>query len=44
MPEQSFDLVILGGGSGGYGFTGKGPTGVAVRALLRLAEDFSAAV
>jgi leucyl aminopeptidase len=30
--------------AGGYGFTGKGPTGVAVRALLRLAEDFSAAV
>ncbi|MDQ1582158.1 MAG: leucyl aminopeptidase [Microbacteriaceae bacterium] len=24
-----------------YGFTGKGPTGVTVRALLRLAEDFS---
>lgn len=28
-------------GSGGYGFTGKGATGVAVRALLRLAEDIS---
>jgi leucyl aminopeptidase len=25
----------------GFGFTGKGPTGVAVRALLRLAEDIS---
>lgn len=28
-------------GAGGYGFTGKGATGVAVRALLRLAEDIS---
>jgi leucyl aminopeptidase len=28
---------------GGYGFTGKGPTGVTVRALLALAEEFSAA-
>jgi leucyl aminopeptidase len=26
---------------GGYGFTGKGPTGVTVRLLLRLAEEFS---
>jgi leucyl aminopeptidase len=30
-------------GAGGYGFTGKGATGVAVRALLRLAEDISLA-
>jgi leucyl aminopeptidase len=28
---------------GGFGFTGKGPTGVTVRALLELAEDFSRA-
>jgi len=28
---------------GGYGFTGKGPTGITVRALLALAEDFSRA-
>lgn len=28
---------------GGFGFTGKGPTGVTVRALLALAEDFSRA-
>jgi len=28
---------------GGYGFVGKGPTGVTVRALLALAEEFSAA-
>ena len=26
---------------GGYGFTGKGPTGVTVRALVALAEEFS---
>jgi len=29
--------------AGGYGFTGKGPTGVAVRTLIALAEDFSRA-
>jgi len=29
--------------AGGYGFTGKGATGVTVRALLRLAEDISLA-
>jgi leucyl aminopeptidase len=28
---------------GGFGFVGKGPTGVAVRALVALAEEFSAA-
>jgi leucyl aminopeptidase len=28
---------------GGYGFVGKGPTGVTVRALVALAEEFSAA-
>ncbi len=27
--------------AGGYGFTGKGPTGVAVRALFELADEFS---
>jgi len=26
---------------GGWGFTNAGPTGISVRALLRLAEDFS---
>jgi leucyl aminopeptidase len=30
-------------GGGGFGFTGKGATGVTVRALLSLAEEFSAA-
>lgn len=30
-------------GAGGWGFTGKGPTGVAVRALIELAEEFSVA-
>jgi leucyl aminopeptidase len=37
-------LDIAGPGTNGespYGFTGTGPTGVAVRTLLRLAEDFS---
>jgi leucyl aminopeptidase len=29
--------------AGGYGFTGKGATGVAVRTLIALAEDFSRA-
>lgn len=28
-------------GAAGWGFTGKGPTGVTVRALIALAEDFS---
>lgn len=31
-------------GAAGWGFTGKGPTGVAVRALIELAEDLSRAV
>jgi leucyl aminopeptidase len=37
-------LDIAGPGTNGespYGFTGTGPTGVAVRTLLRMAEDFS---
>ena len=37
-------LDIAGGannGAAGWGFTPKGPTGVAVRALIQLAEDFS---
>ncbi|PWC08062.1 leucyl aminopeptidase [Mycetocola zhujimingii] len=37
-------LDIAGSGTNGesaYGFTGTGPTGVAVRSLLRMAEDFS---
>ncbi|GGE87976.1 leucyl aminopeptidase [Mycetocola zhadangensis] len=37
-------LDIAGPGTNGespYGFTGTGPTGVAVRTLLRVAEDFS---
>lgn len=29
--------------AGGYGYTGKGPTGVTVRTLVALAEDFSVA-
>ena len=28
-------------GGNGWGFVGKGPTGVAVRALLQLAEEYS---
>jgi leucyl aminopeptidase len=31
-------------GAAGWGFTGKGPTGVTVRALIELAEDFGRAV
>ena len=37
-------LDIAGGANNaaaGWGYTGKGPTGVAVRALIQLAEDFS---
>jgi leucyl aminopeptidase len=30
-------------GGSGWGFTGKGPTGVSVRALVELAEEFSRA-
>jgi leucyl aminopeptidase len=45
IPWAHLDIAgAANNGTGGYGFTGKGPTGVAVRALLRLAEDFSAAV
>jgi leucyl aminopeptidase len=45
IPWAHLDIAgAANNGAGGYGFTGKGPTGVAVRALLRLAEDFSAAV
>ncbi|MFC0678107.1 leucyl aminopeptidase [Lysobacter korlensis] len=45
IPWAHLDIAGAANNSaGGYGFTGKGPTGVAVRALLRLAEDFSAAV
>ena len=28
-------------GGGGYGYTPKGPTGVTVRTLIALAEEFS---
>jgi leucyl aminopeptidase len=28
-------------GAAGWGFTGKGPTGVSVRALIELAEEYS---
>jgi leucyl aminopeptidase len=42
IPWAHLDIAGPAKGAGGpYGFTGKGPTGVAVRALLRLAEDFS---
>jgi leucyl aminopeptidase len=30
-------------GGGGYGYTPKGPTGIAVRTLIALAEEFSRA-
>lgn len=41
IPWAHLDIAGPAKGAGGpYGFTGKGPTGVAVRALLRLAEDF----
>jgi leucyl aminopeptidase len=45
IPWAHLDIAgAANNAAGGYGFTGKGPTGVAVRALLCLAEDFSASV
>jgi leucyl aminopeptidase len=44
IPWVHLDIAgTANNGGSPYGFTGKGPTGVAVRALLALAEDFSAA-
>jgi leucyl aminopeptidase len=44
IPWAHLDIAGTANNAGApYGFTGKGPTGVAVRALLALAEDFSAA-
>ncbi len=42
IPWAHLDIAGPAQNSGsGWGFTGVGPTGVSVRALLRLAEDFS---
>lgn len=42
IPWAHLDIAGPAKGPGSpYGFTGKGPTGVSVRALLSLAEDFS---
>ncbi|MET4780128.1 leucyl aminopeptidase [Glaciihabitans sp. UYNi722] len=42
IPWAHIDIAGSANNSGaGYGFTGTGPTGVAVRALLALAEDIS---
>ncbi|MEO7123667.1 MAG: leucyl aminopeptidase [Lacisediminihabitans sp.] len=44
IPWAHLDIAGPANNSGGgYGFTGKGASGVAVRALLRLAEDISLA-
>lgn len=42
IPWAHLDIAsAANNGGGGWGFTPTGPTGVAVRALVRLAEDFS---
>jgi leucyl aminopeptidase len=42
IPWAHLDIAgAANNGAAGWGFTGKGPTGVGVRALLELAEDFS---
>ena len=42
IPWAHFDIASsANNGAAGWGFTGKGPTAVAVRALIELAEDFS---
>lgn len=42
IPWAHLDIAgTANNAGGGYGYTSKGPTGVAVRALLRLAEDLS---
>jgi len=44
IPWAHLDIAgPSGNGGGGYGFTGKGPTGVTVRTLIALAEEFSRA-
>lgn len=44
IPWAHLDIAGPSDNSGaGYGFTGKGPTGVAVRTLIELAEEFSRA-
>ena len=42
IPWTHLDIAnAANNGAGGWGFTGKGPTGVSVRALIELAEEFS---
>jgi leucyl aminopeptidase len=42
IPWAHLDIASsANNGGSGWGFTGKGPTGVAVRALIELAEEFS---
>ena len=42
IPWAHLDIAgAANNGGAGYGFVGKGPTGVAVRALLELADEFS---
>lgn len=42
IPWAHLDIAgSANNGAAGWGFTGKGPTGVAVRALIELAEEFS---
>jgi leucyl aminopeptidase len=42
IPWAHLDIAsAANNGGSGYGFTGKGPTAVAVRALIELTEDFS---
>ena len=44
IPWAHLDIAsAANNGGGGYGFTGKGPTGVAVRALIALTEEISQA-
>jgi len=44
IPWAHLDIAgPSGNGAGGYGFTGKGPTGVTVRTLIAVAEEFSRA-
>jgi leucyl aminopeptidase len=42
IPWAHLDIAgAANNGGAGWGFTGKGPTGVAVRALIELADEFS---
>lgn len=44
IPWAHLDIAsAANNGGSGYGFTGKGPTGVAVRTLIELTEEFSRA-